>query len=107
MTPFEKAFQRGLEGLRAESSGFLAECDECRDNHDFCCVHSAKAAVEAGDSLSEGSFSWEPCDICGSHLGGDRFSAHALDDDGQIIHLEVCTDCVMFMANGELPDNWE
>lgn len=25
------------------------------------------------DDEDEGSFSWSPCQICGSHLGGQRF----------------------------------
>jgi hypothetical protein len=33
--------------------------------------------VELSDD--EGSFSWSPCDTCGSTLGGDRFDAMVLE----------------------------
>ena len=31
----------------------------------------------AGDENSETSFSWQPCDVCGSALGGDRYPCAA------------------------------
>ena len=61
-------------------------------------------AVSIGDS--EPSFSWMPCDSCGSRLGGDRFDAVALDDDKEIYELSICVDCAMYHANGELPETW-
>lgn len=62
----------------------------------------------------EPSFSHSECDSCGSTLGGDRYPAHAIMRDsfgkpeapGQIWHIDICVDCLMFHANGELPD-WE
>lgn len=68
---------------------------------------------EAGD---EGSFSWSNCDTCWSRLGGNRYAAHALIPldkpkdpsrplmGAEVLHLEVCTDCLIFIANGDLPE---
>ena len=53
------------------------------------------------DLAAEPSFSWSPCDGCGSRLGGNRYPAHTLDEDSQIIHLEICEDCLVFFANGD------
>jgi hypothetical protein len=33
--------------------------------------------VVAGDENSEENFSWQPCDVCGSTLGGNRFPCAA------------------------------
>lgn len=109
MDEFEKAYYNGLKGLKFESSGFSYTCQTCIDAHGFCCEHSAKAAWENNEISDEGSFSWDACDLCGSHLGGNRYSAHAVTDDASQddIHLEICQDCLLYMANGDLPEEWE
>jgi len=65
------------------------------------------------DCAGESHFSWSPCDSCGSSLGGDRHPAHgviadtieeARQKDRAIEHFNICTDCLMFHANGDLPD---
>ena len=69
-----------------------------------------------GMYLDEGSFSWSECDSCSSHLGGDRFSAHAIHKEAfgpdakrpdDVHHISICVDCLMFHANGEEPEVWE
>ena len=51
----------------------------------------------------EGHFSWFPCGICESNLGGDRFDvefvAHSLAE-GKFT-LSVCVDCFMYLENGD------
>ena len=51
----------------------------------------------------EGHFSWFPCGICESNLGGDRFEmefvTHALEE-GKFT-LSVCVDCFMYLENGD------
>ncbi len=37
--------------------------------------------VVAGDENSENEFSWRPCDVCGSTLGGDRYPCAAFKCD--------------------------
>ena len=52
----------------------------------------------------ETHFAWSQCDSCGSALGGDRLTAYGLSDDMEPIELSICVDCVMYHANGELPN---
>ena len=99
MTYLER-FTEATKGLRHVSTGgWLSDCEECRafypDDEDYedCGVHY-------GDMF----FSWSRCDTCNSDLGGDREVGHAFTDDGTMIHLYACVDCVVHLANGELPD---
>lgn len=73
---------------------------------------ATRAAREAFDNdcatqtvLSEGSFSWNGCDICGSKLGGTMEPWHWVDPKTNIIqHGEhACVDCVCYLANGDVP----
>lgn len=67
-----------------------------------------KEAVSCEEIYDEGSFSWSGCGICGSHLGGTLYSWHGVDSNGDIMHFDdACTDCVMYLANGDEPDEWE
>ena len=63
-------------------------------------------AYEADEIVDEGGFSWQPCQCCESTFGGDRHPAHYIDDDGKINHIEVCVDCLCYLANGDLPETW-
>jgi len=64
-------------------------------------------AYKKGEIFEEGSFSWQSCDGCDSSLGGDRHSAHILDKKtGETSHIEICSDCLCFFANGDIPQNW-
>lgn len=60
------------------------------------------------DHSCESYFSSAQCDSCGSNLAGDRLPASGLIRDAkeelQIVPMEICVDCVMFHANGELPE---
>ena len=51
---------------------------------------------------NEANFSSTQCDGCGSNMGGDRHPAHTLLEK-EWIHIEVCTDCLMYIANGDEP----
>lgn len=53
-------------GPSAEWTGFL----DCWDGWGF-----AAQTIRYGDvcEMKEPSFSWSPCDACGSMLGGDRY----------------------------------
>ncbi len=89
-TEYQESFKNGSKGFAAWSSGFYLDCQDCYNNE-----HNI---------LNEGHFSSQACEICGSRLGGDRFAAHALDDNNEIIHFEICTDCVYYMEYGQLDD---
>ena len=99
-------FERQTEGLTALSvGGSLADCGEC----DLSGCDGTEGCSDKVCYCSEGCFSWSSCDTCGSGLGGDRQTGHAFAtmDDGRevLIHLEVCVDCAMFIANGDLPND--
>jgi hypothetical protein len=105
-----QAKREGLPGSVAIAPGFTSICEQCQDNHGFCCEHSANHAWENGKVCDEGSFSWYSCDLCGSHIGGDRFPAHFFEDDDHrktLYHIEVCVDCLTYLANGDEPEEWE
>ena len=65
----------------------VGTCDRCND----C------------DEYADGFFSWAACDTCNSSLGGMRYPAHYLDDNGELCHIDVCMDCVQYITYGELP----
>ena len=101
--------------MRQSTSAFMRAvatyCDGLDTVSPGC--RGAKCEYADGDSnhQCEEYFSWAQCDSCGSTLGGNRLPATAVytDSDGQlqVIDLEICVDCVMYHANGELPDEWE
>lgn len=83
-------------------------CDACNGKGRTCeCSSCEDFDPEVGD---EGHFSWRECDACGSSLGGDRHAAHGLISPKKyakrtvLIHLDVCTDCLFYTANGDLPE---
>lgn len=106
MSAYLDAFHRETDGLKHLAVSLVGDCESCRfpystDPEDF------KRRVEAGELNDEGGFSWSSCDACGSHLGGQRYSAHAFTEKGERLHLEVCEDCLVFIANGDEPASWE
>jgi len=65
------------------------------------------ACEDCDPENEEPVFSSRPCETCGSNLAGDRHNAHAIGYHGEIVHFDICTDCVMYFANAEEPENWE
>lgn len=126
MSDYTDRFERQTEGLAHLSIGIYPSrpCAECAgsghddDDEDRChecrgtgldcdCPDCARHWQHGGTDDDEGGFSWQDCDTCNSRLGGTRHAAHALMDDDPrrtVVHLAVCTDCVMFVANGDEPD---
>ena len=95
---FVSCAERGLEGKKFVSFGPIYDsgCSEC-DESGF--------TEEYGD---EGGFSYSQCGICGSRLGGDRYVWHWVDGDGEIMHEhDGCTDCLVYISNGDEPEEWE
>ena len=95
---FLEAIGHYLDGLWA-SVGACPGCDECH--------LEADASDEDIQMAEEPNFSWGCCDSCGSSFGGDRHPAHAILDDGGILHLDICTDCLFFHAYGDIPETWD
>lgn len=84
-----------LRGVEYFSVGTAHQCGECNPD-----------GLDENADLSvydEGSFSWRACESCGSLLGGDRHAAHGFIS-GELVHLNVCADCLCYHANGDLPD---
>jgi len=116
MSKYTDAVEYNLKGLRAVSTGICPGCEECMRQYGFNTLEELDKAWERGKVIEEGSFSWSGCGICDQELGGDRYVWHALYQDGgravsrndPILHFDdACTDCVMFLANGDEPDEPE
>lgn len=74
--------------------------------------HGPNLCIGGGGAEGDGDlgFSWSPCECCGCQLGGDRFKAVILQpkEGGGFdadIELEVCQDCLMYIANGDVPED--
>ena len=53
----------------------------------------------------EASFSWQPCECCGSTLGGDRHDVAGRNtDNNEVYHYDVCMDCYYYAEYGRLDD---
>jgi len=114
------AVERGCKGMEAVSPGFCPSCPECIDalgytddeDEDGSVIKTAQQKAEedyeTGKVCDEGGFSWSACDCCGSRLGGNRNSAHGWADIAGkriLIHFEICDDCMLYLANGDIPDD--
>ena len=106
MSDFTASMDQQLEGIEHVSSGAIANCGECWDGF------TDQDDDEARELAEEPSFSRYSCDGCGSVLGGDRHPAHGVltedrfSPEDQIIHLDICTDCLLYLANGDEPEDW-
>ena len=84
------------------SPGLLGSCEVCQQaNCDMTPREFYNAVHETQTVFDEGGFSRSSCELCGSHLGGDRYAAHSINKQHEIIHFDVCVDCLMSTANGE------
>lgn len=100
-TTFLQDFQDHTAGIEHISTGIYSKCSDCQSAWDM-----DEAALEAAcandEVIDEGGFSWSQCDTCGSHLGGNRYAAHGFIGE-RVIHLDVCEDCLIYIANGDQP----
>lgn len=108
MTAFERAFEQGLRGVQFFSAGFNCRCSTCNPFGEV-----TEEQQMSGEYPEEAGFSWRACDACGTTLGGDRHAAHGFvsirrggEDELELIHLEICPDCLLYAANGDLPEDW-
>lgn len=111
MSAFTEAFKRGMHGMEAVSTGTCPGCEACMEIDGCDDVEAHRMKWSSSDCASgETHFSWSPCGICGTKFGGDRHAWHWIDpnDPKREIHHEddVCTDCVLYLANGDEPENW-
>ena len=106
MSNFTEAIERELSGIGHIAPGLASCCGECCSAHGLD-EDEMREGCENGTVIDEGGFSGSSCDSCGSTLGGDRFAAHGFGKDDEVIHLDICVDCLMFHANGDEPQEWE
>lgn len=98
MHAFTDAVARELKGVRCVSPGHSNQCDTCPQGYE----------------CDEGHFSRAACESCGSTLGGNRYAAHGFvwvrtprhGRMEELVHFDICVDCLMYHANGEVPENW-
>jgi hypothetical protein len=105
MSEYTDSVEKNLSGLEAVSTGPCPGCQECADSHGYEDTDKFNTDLENGSVCAEAHFSWTSCGICGSQLGGDREAWHGIDSDGNLMHFDdACTDCVVYLANGEEPN---
>lgn len=92
---FVAAIEEALKGVNSVSPSPCPDICETCSRTDW--------PMEYECPVDEGGFSWSSCDSCGSGLGGDRYAAHGFLENGELTHLEICPDCMMYHANGETP----
>lgn len=59
--------------------------------------------VPAKKGYNDTFYSWSNCDVCNRNLSGKRYNCQGLTKNNNIIEdIEVCLDCVYYMALGQL-----
>lgn len=114
---FVTAVSANLEGVEFFSTGLCCGCSDCQSAYNMT-ERQMERALDRGEIADEGGFSWSACDSCGSHLGGNRESAHGwitvpVYRKGKptrrmkqvLCHFEVCVDCLHYHANGDIPES--
>ncbi len=104
-------FEAEFEGTPSTGHWTCPHCDSEK-------WHNCEPCPDCGtnpEDYGEPSFSWSPCDCCGSHLGGDRYDvigwfkgarAGGYTDEFQWSG-HICPDCLRYLANGDLPGKGE
>ncbi|NCC40911.1 MAG: hypothetical protein EOM21_15980 [Gammaproteobacteria bacterium] len=92
-------------------AAYLEECafsDEEAAPFEVWMNGDRQADLEELEGADDLGFRHSSCDLCGSFLEGDRYAATALPENPaenpDYIPLEVCGDCLYFIANGDVPD---
>ena len=81
--------------LRHVSSGICFTCKTCQQDWGYDNAKDFERDVDNGVIVSEPYFSWSHCELCDCSLGGNRESAHAIDSNNDLLHIEICEDCVL------------
>ena len=107
-TDFLSAIKTHLSGITHISPGSASCCPECVSNFGYASEAEMREAEENDEIVDEPSFSNSQCESCGSSLGGDRYDAHGFTEkEEELVHLSICSDCHLYHANGDIPENWE
>jgi hypothetical protein len=92
----------------------IAALEDVYENEDAPAFSSFKEWVERMREENEDrdnlGFSWQDCDLCGA-LAGHRYAVtgypESFPDCDDYIALEVCGDCLCYIANGDVPCDLE
>jgi hypothetical protein len=104
MSAYTDRVAKNLEGIEFVSTGISPGCPECAKDLGFKSVRALRRAYEQGGVADEPHFSWSPCGICRNKLGGNREVWHGVIG-GKVNHWnDACTDCVLYLANGDEPE---
>lgn len=100
--------ESNLEGVELFSVGESPGCYVCAQaaGLEDLKEEEVREKWSRGEMNVDPHFSWSSCESCGSALGGDRYPAHGMMGK-QIVHFHICADCLMYHANGDLPDGLE
>jgi hypothetical protein len=62
--------------------------------------------ADASDGAHEPYFSWQPCDCCGTNLGGGREDCSGYNPTTKEVQTgySVCEDCLYYVEYGQLDD---
>lgn len=62
--------------------------------------------IDEDGEQEEPSFSWSYCDVCGSSLGGNRYTCNGYNPTTKEVQsdYEVCSNCYYFAEYGKLDD---
>jgi hypothetical protein len=118
---YVESVEHYLKGLTFVSPGLCPSCSECLSSFNYRNYRDEEGDgneirtaeeqfaedIENGEVDDEGGFSSSQCDSCGSTMAGDRYAAHGVGTNGKILHLDVCADCLVYLANGDIPSNPE
>lgn len=91
------------------NGGFSYACPTCLSLFGLKTEAEGRRAWENGTSQmrEDTFFSNHRCETCDG-LPGDRYIAHGYSKSlKDWVHLEVCQDCVLYDANGDLPEEEE
>ena len=97
---YEARVEHSLEGLTHVSTGACPGCTECGLEDE------PGMDYEAYELVGESHFSRFSCECCNNPLDGDRYPAHAINPETvEVIHLNICTDCLMYLNYGSIEGN--
>lgn len=107
------------ENIGAHHDGYLAYCEEQYVSF-LQCVEAEedvqpftpdmsfqqwKAHIREQFDDTDAEVSYESCDLCGRTTGYSHPATLLnVDDDTVCIPLDICGDCVLYIANGDVPD---
>jgi ferredoxin len=105
MSAYTDAVARGLARL----GDTTPSSSVCPGVCPSCTTCACELGFESVAAYADPFFSWRPCDICGSSLGGNREVYHYLRGENRTIEhgASMCTDCVVYLATGDEPTEWE